>query len=134
MSLKKLKRLFEYLDLILYRGSDFDDSHTVGKYFSSSYEFSKNYGKVSKFRVKLENTFDIVKPEHFKIIKDKFGIISDPYAEDMEDSDEYYQQFLDIQSPEILSDSGNTWEVTEQFLDFIESLGLTVLEFWRMGL
>ena len=129
MSLKKIKKIVEKIEnnpVLLFRGSDFDDEFGVGNYFSTNYDFAKLYskkGNVKKYKVDLGRTFDITNPEHFRMLKDTVGEITDPYAYGEED-DEYLSQFIDIQDPSIIANSGNSWEITEQFLDTIPNLGI----------
>jgi hypothetical protein len=102
---------------ILYRGSDFDDVE-VGKYFSTSYDFSKDYGTVRKYKVDLGDVFDIINPLHFTYLKNIVGEISDPYADE-----DNYPELQDIQDPKVIEDTGNSWEVTEEYISSIVRMG-----------
>jgi len=134
MSIKKIKKLIESInnEVILYRGSNFDDEFGVGNYFSTDYNFSKDYGVVKKYKANLGRVFNIINPEHFKMLKDEVGEITDPYADE-----DNYPELIDIQEPSVISDTGNSWEVTEQFLDFIPDLdseGFDSVEIWEDGI
>ena len=128
----KIKKLIEDLkddSIILYRGSEFDEEFGVGNYFSTSYNFSKDYGTVKKYKVELGRVFNILNPEHFNMLKEEVGEISDPYADE-----DNYPELLDIQEPSVIEDTGNTWEVTEQFLDNIKGFGFDSVEIWEDGI
>lgn len=115
--LKRLKRILEYDTIILYRGSDYEEPPELGVYLSTSKDFAEDYGTVRKYEVSLGNIFDVFKKNHFNMLIEKLGSLEVPDYES-------YNLPPEIKTYEDLDlVASDTWEVLEQYLSTISSLG-----------
>ena len=100
-----------------YHGGDHPEPHD-GMYFSSDPHFAKDYGEVFQYRISLGKMFDSL-DEH--LIEPMLPMY-DPYHEvDIESMDEY------------MDSSSDTWEIIEQHLRDIKSMGYDSIRVFEGG-
>lgn len=100
-----------------YHGGDHPEPHD-GMYFSSDPHFAKDYGEVYQYKISLGKMFDSL-DEH--LIEPMLPMY-DPYHEvDVETIDEY------------MDSSSDTWEIIEQHLRDIKSMGYDSIRVFEGG-
>ena len=100
-----------------YHGGANPEPHD-GMYFSSDPNFAKDYGEVYQYKISLGKMFDSL-DEH--LIEPMLPMY-DPYHEvDIETIDEY------------MDSSSDTWEIIEQYLRSIKSMGYTSIRVFEGG-
>ena len=115
MSLDRLKRILEDVTsgwIPVYRGQDYEGTPYEGYYFfSEDLDFAKEYGKVRKYQINVNNFFDMLNEDDFNYLLSEVGSVKDPY------DDEEYDNYNDL----VNNISSDTWEITENYLDYLTS-------------
>ena len=100
-----------------YHGGDNPEPHN-GMYFSSSLQFAKDYGNVHQYKITLGKMFDSFDENMVDILLPMY----DPYnGIDIETLDEY------------MHNSSDTWEIIEQYLRSIQSMGYDSVRVFEGG-
>lgn len=100
-----------------YHGGDHPEPHD-GMYFSSDPDFSKDYGDVYQYKINLGKMFDSLDE---RLIEPMLPMY-DPYHEvDIETIDDY------------MDSSSDTWEIIEQHLRDIKSMGYDSIRVFEGG-
>lgn len=104
--------------ITVYHGGLNSEPHD-GMYFSSDPEFASDYGEVHKYSISLGKIFDSLDPE---LIKPMLPLY-DPYTETEITTMYQYNQR-----------SSDTWEIIEQHLDDIRSMGYDSIRIFEGGI
>lgn len=100
-----------------YHGGDHPEPHD-GMYFSSDPHFSEDYGAVYQYKLHLGKMFDSLDENVIEPMLPMY----DPYHEvDIETMDEY------------MDSSTDTWEIIEQYLRDIKSMGYDSIRVFEGG-
>lgn len=116
------------LELILYRGSDFEQLSNARKavFFSSSESFASSYGTVRKYSVNIDTPFDTSSKEDIMKLLSVVGSVTDSY-DDME-----YESYEELEMSGLLY--ADTWEIFEPHMNKIESMGYDGMIIYEGGI
>lgn len=113
------------MNKVMYHGSEEHDSDGDVKFFSDSFDFSSDYGLVEKYRIVLDNVFDICDRSDCERLLKVVGVLEDPY-------DGFkYRSYDELEKTGLIG--MDTWELSENYSGEIKRLGYDGIVLYEGG-